>query len=144
MREARGVRDELLPFCRIENLYGPFERYPPPGKDLSLSPWPRPGQTKYLLPNIVLASSLPILRASSDLIMPVFTKVAMLGNLLESRDEFLRIQRTYARRRYLMMVLLIIRALTLSAPGALAKWPDSSSVFLLRYKSSHPSSSPFR
>ena len=40
MREARGVRDELLPFCRIENLYGPFERYPPPGKELSISPRP--------------------------------------------------------------------------------------------------------
>ena len=42
---------------------------------------------------MVLASSLPILRASSDLMMPVFTKVAMLGNLLDSREEFLLMQR---------------------------------------------------
>ena len=30
VREARGVGDELLPFCRVENLYRPFYRDPPP------------------------------------------------------------------------------------------------------------------
>ena len=41
----------------------------------------------------------------------------MVGNLFFSREDNLLMQRMYDRRQYLITVLLIILAITLSFPG---------------------------
>ena len=87
----------------------------------------------HLLPYIPDLSSSPILRASSALTIPVLINSVMFGKRFVRRDEFRRMQSMQASSRYLITVLRMILARTLSAPGA----PSSSPLRYMARVSGH-------